>query len=112
MQEKNKPVSNLFKGIIIFFAVVAVLYGSLIFIIICQPHYTRFTENRIAKMEDKFSITITDNIKLREYRQLVLIQYDYRLYLDTDDLEKFMEDNVNGDITKKNSDSITLSISS
>lgn len=107
LEEKNKKVfSGLLKGILIFFAVVAVLYGSLIFIIICQPHYTRFTKNRIAKMEDRFSITITENIKLREYRQIVLIQSDYRLYLDTNDLEKFMEKNVKGEIIKRNSDSM------
>lgn len=103
MEEENKkPISCLVKGILIFFVVIGLLYGGFIFIITYNPHYTWFTKNRKAKMEEKFSIVITDNIKLREYRQLeFLTQLDYTLYLYAYDLEKFMEENVKGTITEK-----------
>ncbi|MDE6665591.1 MAG: hypothetical protein K2K14_05295 [Ruminococcus sp.] len=107
MEEENKkPLSGLFKGVLIFFVVIFVviglLYGGFIFIITYNPHYTWFTKNRKARMEEKFSIVITDNIKLREYSELeFLTQLDYTLYLDAYDLEKFMEENVNGTITEK-----------
>ncbi|MDE6091550.1 MAG: hypothetical protein K2F73_01995 [Ruminococcus sp.] len=107
MEEENKkPLSGLFKGVLIFFVVIFVvnglLYGGFIFIITYNPHYTWFTKNRKARMEEKFSIVITDNIKLREYSEFeFLTQLDYTLYLDAYDLEKFMEENVNGTITEK-----------
>lgn len=107
MEEENKKsLSGLFKGVLIFFVVIFVvnglLYGGFIFIITYNPHYTWFTKNRKARMEEKFSIVITDNIKLREYSEFeFLTQLDYTLYLDAYDLEKFMEENVNGTITEK-----------
>lgn len=107
MQEKNKSVSNLFKGIIIFFVVVALLFGGLISVITSQPHYTRFTEKRTERMENRFSITVTDNIKLREYEMSECRKPDsrpefkYCLCLETDDIEKFMTENVSGTITRK-----------
>lgn len=107
MEEENKTtLSGLFKGVLIFFVVIFVvnglLYGGFIFIITYNPHYTWFTKNRKARMEEKFSIVITDNIKLREYEEFeFLTQLDYTLYLDAYNLEKFMEENVNGTITEK-----------
>lgn len=105
-KEKNKKVfSCLFKGILIFFAVVALLYGGFIFIFTYNPHYTWFTKNRKAEMEEKYNITITDNIKLHEYKEYgMLANIDYVLYLYADDLGKFMEENVNGTITEKYDD--------
>lgn len=101
-EKSKKAVSCLLKGILIFFAVIALLYGGFIFIITYNPHYTRFTKNRKAEMEEKFSITITDNIKLRKYKDSsFLAQLDYTLYLYADDLETFMTENINGTVTEK-----------
>ncbi len=103
MEEENKKLlSCLFKGFLILFVFNVLLYGEFIFIITYNPHYTWFTKNRKARMEEKFSIVVTDNIKLREYQEFeFLTQLDYTLYLDAWDLEKFMEENVKGTITEK-----------
>lgn len=103
MNEKNENIfKTMLTAVLIIFAISALIIGGIIFIITYQPHYTWFTEKRKEKMEEKFSITVTDNIDLREYRQLeFLTQLDYTLYLYTDDLEKFMEENINGTITEK-----------
>lgn len=75
-----------------------------------QPHYTRFTEKRTARMENRFSIEVTDNIKLCEYEMSESPNYrnpdarpefKYRLCLETENPEKFMTENVNGIITQK-----------
>ncbi|MDE5771320.1 MAG: hypothetical protein K2I06_06790 [Ruminococcus sp.] len=110
MEEENKNVfkSALSKMIKIFFVTVALLFVGLIFIINYQPHYTWFTKNRRTKMEDIFSIRVTDNIRLENYRGEDFFDDTQYLYLYAYDLEKFKEENVNGTITEKydSSDSI------
>lgn len=59
---------------------VVVMFAVICFAFTSQPHYTWFTEKRTAKMENRFSIEVTDNIKLCEYE---------------------MAENVNGIITEK-----------
>ena len=80
----------------------ALIIGGFIFIITYEPHYTWFTNKRKEKMNKMFSITVNDNIELREYREFeFLTQRNSSLYLYTYDLEKFMEENINGTITEK-----------
>lgn len=96
-------------------AVLIVTVAIMFAVVICfslssQPHYTRFTEKRTAKMENRFGIEVTDNIKLCEYEMSKSQVYGnskkrpefkYSLCLETDDPEKFMTENVTGIMTGK-----------
>lgn len=108
MEEKNKNIFKSYpKAVLILLAVMVILFGGFVFITTSQPHYTRFTENRTERMENRFSITVTDNIKLREYEMSECgkpdsrPEFKYCLCLETDDIEKFMTENVSGTITRK-----------
>lgn len=101
-EEKNKKVfSYLIKSVIIFLVTAGLIFIGLIFVINYQPHYTWFNKNRKAKMEDIFSIKVTDNIELRNYYGEDFFDNFQYLYIYTYDPEKFTEENVNGTITEK-----------
>lgn len=98
-KEKYKKVfSYLIKSVIIF---LGLIFIGLIFVINYQPHYTWFTKSRKAKVEDIFSIKVTDNIKLKDYYGEDFFDNAQYLYVYTYDPEKFTEENVNGTITEK-----------
>ncbi|MCM1507355.1 MAG: hypothetical protein NC177_09520 [Ruminococcus flavefaciens] len=105
MAEKIRPHMKVFLIMLVtvMTAVICSAFSS-------QPHYTWFTEKRTAKMENRFSIEVTDNIKLCEYKMSEFpavrnsekrSEYEYRLCLETDSIEKFMAENINGIITEK-----------
>lgn len=114
MAEKRKIIPESYvKTVFILFAAGVLTFGVIISAVTCQPHYTWFTERRIARMEDRFSIAVTENIKLLEYEMSEFPDYrnpdsrpefEYRLCLETKKPEKFMTENVRGIITEKYAD--------
>lgn len=99
MKKIKKAFLYFFKGLAI---VMALLVAGVIFIVNYQPHYTVFTKNRRAKMQDMYSIQLTDNIKLCDYKEDgMLANMTFSLRLRTYNLEKFMTENIKGTITEK-----------
>ena len=79
-------------------AVILISLITLIVIMILLTSPTRyhiFTKSRIAKMEDYFDITVTDNIKLLQFEDNSLfIATHYALTLETADYEAFLKHNI------------------
>ncbi|MCR5807552.1 MAG: hypothetical protein K6G68_11045 [Oscillospiraceae bacterium] len=79
-----------------------ILFIVLLFLLWYTPTYHSFGTGRTAKMEEIFHITVTDDIKLMEYRdESVFTQIIHFLIIETDDYEKFIHDNINEPVEKK-----------
>ncbi|MDE6780530.1 MAG: hypothetical protein K2J40_03605 [Ruminococcus sp.] len=103
MAEKNSNfLIKFFKALAILFTVAITLYGIVILLFLHNTHYVWFTDNRRAKMQDIYSIQLTDNIKLCDYKEDgMLANMTFSLRLRTYNLEKFMTENIKGTITEK-----------
>ena len=67
----------------------------IIILLTVPTRYRIFTKSRIAKMEEYFEITVTDNIKLLQFEDNSLfIATHYTLTLETADYEAFLAHNV------------------
>ncbi len=99
---KNKK--GRIKKLIIITAALIVLIPALLcfgFIILmtADRHYYIFTEKRTEEMEDMFKITVSDDVKLLHYEDSsILIDTCCTLTLETEDYEKFINNNINADI--------------
>lgn len=98
-QKKNPIVSSLIALLILIIIFFVLGAGVLFFILTYDTEYNFFTGKRTERMEEKFSITVTDDVKLEKYSEIELLtQYDYHLYLEVDDYKKFIKENINGEI--------------
>lgn len=87
---------------VIFLVVPMTLLGFMI-----KDEYHIFTKKRIAEMEDKFNITVTNDFELVRYERHSWQGTSYKLEIEgIDDYDDFMENNVNGEITGKIQDGI------
>lgn len=103
MAEKNSNIMTKFMKVSVILSAMIMLTAGILFIAFDRPHYKLFTEKRKLQMQEIFGITVTDNIKLREfelsesdYRQPKSgKEYLYRLCIETDDFDKFVTENIN-----------------
>ena len=101
--KKGRISSKVKKFIIITAALIilipAILYFGFIILMTADTHYYIFTEKRTELMEERFKITVTDDVKLLHYKDSsFLIAENYVLTLETEDYEKFINNNINADI--------------
>lgn len=86
--------------LIVFLIIIVIPMICLSFMI--RDEYNFFTKKRIAKMEDKFNITVTDDFKLVKFESHNWQDIRFTLWIeDIEDYHYFMENNVNGKITKQ-----------
>ena len=86
--------------------VAGVIIGAVILVYICEigllisdEKYHHFGPKRVSEMEACFNITVTDDIKLKKYvDSSFLVGIEKNLYLEVEDYEKFLEENVNYEI--------------
>lgn len=103
MAEKNSNILTKFRKVFVILSAMVMLTAGVLFIAYDRPHYKLFTEKRKSQMQEIFDITVTDNIKFREFEMSESDyqkpksgkEYLYRLCLETDDLNKFMTENIN-----------------
>lgn len=77
--------------------VILLLAAGYNFIFDFDTTYYIFGKKRIAKMEETFGITVTDDIKLDKYNEFGWLSFDYTLDISKiNDYNKFMQDNVKG----------------
>ncbi|MDE7292851.1 MAG: hypothetical protein K2N72_00345 [Oscillospiraceae bacterium] len=101
--KKGRIKSKVKKFIIITAALIllipAILYFGFIILMTADTHYYIFTEKRTEQMEERFQITVTDDVKLLHYEDSsFLIAENCTLTLETEDYEKFINNNINADI--------------
>lgn len=98
--EKKKHSSCLtviIAFLIVFFIFFILPLISLGFMI--KDEYHIFTKKRIAEMEEKFNITVTDDFDLVRYERHSWQGTSYKLEIEgIDDYRDFMENNVNGTV--------------
>lgn len=102
-KKKGRISSKVKKAIIITAALIilipAILYFGFIILMTADTHYYIFTEKRTEQMEERFQITVTDDVKLLHYEDSsFLIAENRTLTLETEDYEKFINNNINADI--------------
>lgn len=106
---KNKKIKRKKRASGCLFSLIIAVCFFGYFIYLFKHSYHIFTPGRINKMEDKFNIIVTDDIKLEEYNFIAGWQSPSRheLFISgIDDYDSFMKNNINGEITAKIQDGI------
>ncbi|MDE6788558.1 MAG: hypothetical protein K2J47_04470 [Ruminococcus sp.] len=99
LKKAEKTLNNVLIAIVI---VILLLVAGYNFIFDLDTTYYIFGKNRTAEMEETFGITVTDDIKLKRYREFGWLSFEYTLDISKiDDYNKFMQDNVKGKVIEK-----------
>ncbi len=99
LNEKKPLFSKGFVTVITYLLVITVLPMIIFFIAMSSTvdNYTHFSKRRIAEMEERFNITVTDDFELTEYKRHSWQGTSLRLEIEgIEDYSKFLENNVNG----------------
>lgn len=111
--EKKNPLKKEHSSCLMILFSFLIMFVIIFFIVpmiwlrfIIKDEYHIFTKKRIAEMEDKFNITVTDDFELVKYERHSWQGTIYTLEIEgIDDYSEFMENNVNGEITKQDENS-------
>lgn len=102
LEEQAKKYS--FRGKLLIFtalllSVPMVIYIGIVIIMTWNTTYHHFGKTRTEEMEEIFSITVTDDVKLVEFKDITfLTQIDKTLTLEVDDYEKFLNNNISAKV--------------
>lgn len=110
--KKVSPVKTAVKVLVIAALSVVLLYVLLYIVVwgaflwsLRPKGYTKFNKERIEKIEQIFDITVTDDVKLIYYEEFRgMHQIEYKLTLEVDDHELFIQNNIGCDVEADTSD--------